>query len=74
MVKPGKNEIAKRIAISRAILVEMEVLREHLSADVSDLDKVNTITRFCEAVVCTNIMNIEDNKNAYTWYHNGSIE
>lgn len=74
MVKLGKNEIAKRIAVSKAILAEMEVLRQHLGADVSDLDKINTIHRFCEGVVCAHIMNIEDNKNYYSWTYSGSID
>ena len=74
MVKLGKNEIVKRIAVSRAIIVEMEVLREHLAKDCSDSDKLALISRFAESVMAQNVMNIENNRNYYSWTYDGVIE
>lgn len=74
MTKLGKNELVKRIACQRAIIVEMEVLREHLAKDCSDSEKLALISRFAEAVMASSVMNIEQYRNTYTWEYGGSIE
>jgi hypothetical protein len=73
MSKLGKNEIVKRIAIAKSHIVHMEVLREHLDADVSDAEKLATIRKFCEGTMCANVMNYDSFRNYYTWNYDGKV-